>query len=220
MSKPLQHAVANAIAAAWLAGCAAAMAAPVSGQGTWESTLQARDVNGDGVTDAYFDTALNITWLANWNANGPMTWADANAWAAGLDVHGVTGWRLPSTAASADGSVKPDPSSSEMAHMYYVTWGNTGYPDPGYGLVNTANFVNVLNSTAYWSGTDAAGDPDLAWYFYSFLGFQDLGGYTKDSPLYAVAVRDGDVPVLPEPHSLAPVGLGLAGAAAARRRQA
>ena len=103
MSKPLQHAAAKAIAAAWLAGCAAAMAAPVSGQGTWESTLQARDVNGDGVTDAYFDTALNITWLANWNANGPMTWADANAWAAGLDVHGVTGWRLPSTAASGMG---------------------------------------------------------------------------------------------------------------------
>lgn len=65
-------------------------------------------------------------------------------------------------------------------------------------------WAGALNSTVYGSGTDSASDPDLAWYFYSFLGFQDFGGYTKDSPLHAVAVRDGDVPVqLPEPQSLA-----------------
>ena len=198
----------------------AALAAPVSGQGNWETTLQARDINRDGVIDAYFDTALNITWLADWNVNGPMSWHDATAWAGGLDVHGVTGWRLPSTSAAADGRLKPDPSSSEMAHMYYATWGNVGYPDAGYGLSNTADFINVLDSTVYWSGTDVASNPNLAWYFYSFLGFQDLGGYAKSAPLYAVAVRDGDVQVVPEPHTPALLGLALLALCVTRRRGA
>ena len=50
--------------------CAAALAAlalpahsdPAPGQGTWETTLQSRDGNHDGVVEAYYDTALNITW--------------------------------------------------------------------------------------------------------------------------------------------------------------
>ena len=78
-----------------------------AGRGTWETTLQARDVNGDGIVEAYYDTAVNITWLANANAgagstfdnglnptDGRMTWVNANAWAAALNVQGVTGWRL------------------------------------------------------------------------------------------------------------------------------
>ncbi len=58
---------------------------------------------------AYYDTVLNITWLqdanyANTTGYGPadfegkMDWADANAWAAGLSIAGVGGWRLPDTA--------------------------------------------------------------------------------------------------------------------------
>ena len=184
-------------------------AAGIPGQGTWETTLQARDINRDGVVDAYYDTALHITWLANWNANGPMSWYDATAWASTLDVFGISGWRLPSTSATADGSVQPAASSSEMAHMFYTTWGNVGYPSPGYGLSNTADFVNVLDSTVYWSGTDSSTDASLAWYFYSFLGFQDLGGYAKSAPLYAVAVRDGDVQAVPEPHAPALVAAPL-----------
>ena len=38
-----------------------ATAAAVPGQGTWEATLQARDLDGDTITDAFNDTALNIT---------------------------------------------------------------------------------------------------------------------------------------------------------------
>ena len=198
----------------------AAQAGPVAGQGNWETTLQARDINRDGTVDAYFDTGLSITWLADWNANGPMSWFDAKVWAAALNVHSVTGWRLPSTSAAADGRVKPDPSSSEMAHMYYATWGNVGYPDAGYGLSNTADFINVLDSTVYWSGTDVASNPNLAWYFYAFLGFQDLGGYAKSARLYAVAVRDGDVQVVPEPPMPALLGPALLALGLRRRRAA
>jgi hypothetical protein len=38
--------------------------APVLGQGTWETMLQARYLYGDGTTDSFCDTKLNITWLA------------------------------------------------------------------------------------------------------------------------------------------------------------
>lgn len=49
------------LACAAIAGNAHAVG--VAGQGTWETTLQVRDLNGDGGVDAYFDTTLNITWL-------------------------------------------------------------------------------------------------------------------------------------------------------------
>ena len=92
-------------------------AAPVSGQGTWETTLQGRDLDGNlSTAEAYYDTSLNITWLADANAgagsafddipwnggsttDGLMTWSSATAWAAGLNPYGsnITGWRLPTT---------------------------------------------------------------------------------------------------------------------------
>jgi hypothetical protein len=83
-------------------------AVAVSGQGTWETTLQGRDLDGIAATyEAYYDTALDITWLADANyaltsgtdvdgvINGLMTWAGANYWASILDINGITGWRLP-----------------------------------------------------------------------------------------------------------------------------
>ena len=65
------------------------------------------------MADAFYDTVLNVTWLADANAaagtiydtsvfstatDGQMTWLDAKAWAANLSVYGLTGWRLPSMA--------------------------------------------------------------------------------------------------------------------------
>lgn len=156
------------IVAALLLGSAitTAHAVPISGQGTWESTLQGRDLDGNAATfEAYYDTTLDITWLADANAgagstfddgfnstDGRMTWASANAWAAGLDVNGVTGWRLPTVApingasfntafsnnattdlgyADADGWIDgTGVPVSEMGHMYYVTLGNLGFCTP------------------------------------------------------------------------------------------
>lgn len=135
-------------------------AVPVSGQGTWESTLEGRDLDGNTATyEAYYDKTLDITWLADANAFGStMNWADANAWAAGLDVNGITGWRLPTntpangssynTTLSTDGTTDRATATtttdgtdggwrdgsgnaiSEMGHMYYVTLGNLGNCDP------------------------------------------------------------------------------------------
>lgn len=117
--------------------------------GTWEATLHARDINGDGTVDAYFDTALGISWLADvdFGTGGTFqsfTWPESSAWASNLNVYGITGWRLPSarpltgswnlSTISYDGSTDRGQAlpgigwgtASELGHMFYVTLGNTG----------------------------------------------------------------------------------------------
>ncbi len=139
-----------------------ASAVPVIGQGTWETTLQSRDLDGNSATvEAYYGTVLNITWLANANlaqtsgfdADGLMVWATANTWAAGLNINGITGWRLP-TVSPVDGTTADDASqsnigtedlghnisapgtlfagstASEMAHLFYNTLGDKSVCNP------------------------------------------------------------------------------------------
>ncbi len=101
---------------------------------------------------AYYDDVADLTWLTNAN-NGSMTWADANAWAAGLNIDGVTGWRLPNTNPidgnpandnlysfigsedqgyniSVPGTLYGGSLASEMAYLFYNTLGNAGKCDP------------------------------------------------------------------------------------------
>jgi len=140
----------------------------IAGQGTWETTLKPRDINGDGFVDAYYDMTLHITWLADADAaagtpydtstadadgfitaaDGLLYGEDARAWASSLNVHGVTGWRLPET----DEIPPTPPQSSEMASMYYQTLGNSAAPSSTPG--NTGPFSN-LRATEYWTGTKA-----------------------------------------------------------------
>ncbi len=141
--------------AATLAACiATAHAAPVPGQGTWESTLFARDIAGHAVplndpSAAFFwDATTNVTWLANMNQqNSTMNWASAVAWADALTTGGFTDWRLPaiidSGAAGCDFSfaggtdcgynvqTQVGSAYSEWAHLYYVTLGNLAFCPPG-----------------------------------------------------------------------------------------
>ncbi|MDB5811123.1 MAG: hypothetical protein JWN94_3245 [Betaproteobacteria bacterium] len=199
----------------------AANAAPVSGQGTWETTLVARDINGDGNVDAFYDTVLNVTWLANANAgagstfdnglsptDGRMTWANANAWVAALNVLGVTGWRLPEMFPSST-------TSSELSHMYYSTLGNFGPGNPltttgpgTWGFTNTGPFTNLV-SEFYWTGTPAGAG--LAWVWAG----DPISAYHSAEPVTssnrAWAVHSGNVLAVPEPGPSAMLfaGLGL-----------
>ncbi len=128
----------------------------VSGQGTWESTLQGRDLDGNLATfEAYYDTLLGITWLVDANyaltsgydteghIDGRLSWGPALVWAQSLDPYGsgVTGWRLPTAVDlgapgcnfsynGTDCGYNVDTLSSELAHMFYVTLGNLAYRDP------------------------------------------------------------------------------------------
>jgi hypothetical protein len=147
-------------------------AAPISGQGTWETTLQNRDINSDGIVDAFYDTALNITWLRNANASdngtigqnglptGLLNWNAANTWATTLNVYGTAGWRLPTTNdtgtpgcnfaySGTDCGYNVQTSTgnavnSELAHLYYVTLGNL----TGYNASGQAQTGFGLNNTA------------------------------------------------------------------------
>jgi len=209
-----------------------AHAAAISGQGTWESTLQGRDLDGNLSTfEAYYDTALNITWLANANVAGLMTWANANAWAAGLNPYGsgITGWRLPTTNdVGNDGETYTNiyqgvdygyniTAYSEMSHMFYTTLGDKAYcttsgscSQAGWGLTNTGPFSNV-QSDVYWSATEYAPYTYNAWLFYFYDGYQ-LNLY-KTYNYYAWAVHSGDVgaPAVPVPAAVWLFGSGLAG---------
>lgn len=244
MNKPLQ--VLTLIAAVMFSG--AANTAPVSGQGTWETTLQARDLDGNlSTVEAYYDTALNITWLANANVAGSMNWANANAWVAGLNINGITGWRLPATGPvngssfnygysfngsadfgfniSAPGSAYPGSTGSEMAHMFYVTLGDKGYydtsgnsPQAGWGLTNTGPFSN-LQSYDYSSATEYAPNTSYAWRFDTIAGGQDRGD--KNTGRYAWAVHTGDVgaAIVPVPAAVWLFGSGLLGLIGVARRK-
>jgi hypothetical protein len=107
-------------------------AAPVSGQGTWETTLQGRDLDGNLSTfEAYYDTALDITWLADANyamttgadADGLMNWTTANSWAAGLNPYdsGITGWRLPTVTPINGSTFKTNFTTNATSDLGYAT---------------------------------------------------------------------------------------------------
>lgn len=138
-------------------GSFAAQAAPISGRGTWETTLQGRDASGNPVSllsgtavnpdvKYVYDTVLNLTWLANWSGNGLMNWANASAWAANLTDFGG-GWALPTVLdignngclGFANGGTdcgynvygsEVGRRDSPLAHMYYDTLGNLGFYSP------------------------------------------------------------------------------------------
>lgn len=241
------------LAVAALLPWSVAQSAALAGWGTWETTLLPRDLNGDGTVDAFYDTVLDLTWLANANAgagsvydsagyssatDGSMSWANANAWAASLEVFGMTGWRLPKTldtgtpgcnwsnaggtdcgynvqTVSADGLIV----YSEMAHMHYVTLGNKGacavgdvscpHP-PQWMQINTGNFED-LESWVYWSSSTVPNPSAAAWSFDFRTGVQD--GHTQPLEFKAWAVRAGDVPNrVAEPPSWALVLLALSAA--------
>ena len=180
---------------------------------------------------AVYDTDFNITWLANANANGPMNWDNANAWAAGLNVGGYTGWRLPTT--DSDCGESYNCINSEMGHLYYTELGLTqgknitSSTSPYLALFTNFTFNNDI--PAYWTGSAAPsfGSFLQAWVFR--LGYAGAGGnfagqqYTDDQIFwrYAMAVRSGDVggSSVPEPGILGLVGIGTLAWVATRSRR-
>jgi hypothetical protein len=201
-----------------------AQAAPVSGQGTWETTLQARDINADGTVDAWYDTVRDVSWLADAKAirgtvfddgfdtnDGRVTYASATSWVATLNVSGVTGWRLPDI---------------DIQYLYQDTLGNQTAPfGPLRGWTNTGPFDNVADfgvSGWYWRGTA----PEVEYPRAQVWTADGTGAYFYSEPVTnkygAWAVKSGDIMVsaVPEIETWAMMlaGLGLMGAVARRRK--
>lgn len=163
-----------------------------------------------GGTDyqAYYDDVTDVTWLADANAAGRMTWADANTWAAGLDINGVTGWRLPDT-------LQPDPScdsqndpggsfpvqgsgynctGSELGNLFYNVLGGTAHVSITTTHNSNYDLFSNVQSDLYWAATEYAPDISFAWGFYFGNGNQGYDPKSSDI-IYAWAVHDGNADV-------------------------
>jgi hypothetical protein len=223
-----------------------APAAMISGQGTWETTLQGRDLDGNLATvEAYYDTTQNITWLADANyaqttgydADGQMTWNNATTWVTQLNIGGVTGWRLPTTVdVGNDGETEANfyqgidygfniTTHSEMSHLFYVTLGDLAYydtsgggPFPDRGLTNSGPFA-IDSSFAYWSATRFTQTPGRGWWTFNFFsGFQSSDSGLFENQAWAVHSGDVGVPAVPVPAAVWLLLSGIASLAGLSKR--
>jgi len=168
-----------------------------------------RDINGDGTVDAWYDTSTNLTWLASAQE---LTYAEGVSYIAGLDVYGVTGWSWS--------------NRLQISTMYYVDLGNVDEPPGPAGWKNTGPFMGLENGPVgtgsgwFWTGAPLV--PDGPDFFTSEVFAADgLGVFIYQEPstshLGVWAVREGDVPVVPEPETYALMLAGLVGLVARRR---
>lgn len=160
-----------------------------------------------------YDTDYDITWLAdanfamtsNYDADGLMTWSQANTWADQLEYGGYDDWRLP-TALNQDGTGPDgwyddayDHNGSEMGHLFYDELGGTAgesiyeSTDPDLDL-----FLNI-QADLYWTSTSGPYS-GRHWFFAFSNGSQ--WGQPDSYGGYAWAVRDGDVAPVPEPATM------------------
>lgn len=170
---------------------------------------------------AYYDPDANLTWLADANAAGTlMSWTDANTWAAGLNVGGVTGWRLPDTLQPDTGCTDVTSggetygfncTGSEMGNLFYNSLGNTAG-----SLSNAGPFSNV-QSGWYWTATASTSFSGDAWWFSMDQGYQ--GSWSQGSTNHAWAVHSGDVGTVPIPAAAWLFGSGLFGLVGVARRK-
>ena len=230
--------------------------------GTAQAALQFR-LGGQ----AYYDTDLNVTWLADANLaatntfdvwgidlTGYMDWTTAQLWIGAMNSAnylGYSDWRLPVTNPingssmtyslsndgttdygyniSAPGTLYAGSKGSELAYLYANTLGNKAVVDfngnvqVGWSLnPNPGPFSNL--QSGYWSGTEYAPNPTVAWWFNFMYGNQTaslkLSSMYGGGGNYAWAVRTGDVAAVPEADTWAMLlaGLGLVSAAARLRR--
>jgi hypothetical protein len=166
-----------------------------------------------------------------------MNWTDANAWAADLNVAGVTGWRLPDTIdVGNDGATYNNyyqgfdfgyniTTPSELSNMFYSVLGNTAYFDTSGAptgcnpcLTNHGPFSNI-QSGFYWSATEYAPDTGYAWSFNMSNGEQNYGYKAGSYDVYAWAVHSGDVSAVPVPAATWLFGSGLISLISAAKRK-
>ena len=184
---------------------------------------------------AYYDDVADLTWLADANlAGGQVSWDAANALVAGLNIAGITGWRMPEVVDVGNDGITYGgniyqgvdagynfTTHSEISNMFYNVLGNiadfdiAGIAQDG-GAYNQGPFTNFKNSS-YWTGTEyAPSAANQAWYFQTSTGFQSQDG--KANTLFVWAVQSGDVSAVPVPAAVWLFSSGLLGLIGVARR--
>ena len=151
-----------------------------------DAALLGRDLNGSpGSFEAYYDTTLDMTWLANANlaqsntfgvaginAQGRMTWPTANAWIAAMNSAnylGLNTWRLPEMFdINSDGCT-------------VVSFSSFNGGDCGYNVVSTGPqasemaslFYDTLGNLAFFNTSGGIQLPQLG--IQNTAPFQNLG---------------------------------------------
>lgn len=188
-------------------------------QGTWTTTLQGRDLDGNAENgfEAFYDNSLNITWLNKQEVHYPLDWYYSQDWASKQVIFGIDQWRLPKMLGAefansfcnyginTNCGYKSNAATSELAHLYFVTLGISGWPDSGLGLTNIGPFTDILPNV-YWM--ESADFSNFAWRFGFNDGYQDT--YNKIQGGSVWLVHDGDVSPIPEPANNIYFLLGLA----------
>lgn len=202
------------------------IAALVLCAGAAHADLLPRDINGDGIVDAFYDSAQDLTFTADANLpaafglgdglgphpppNGLLEHAHAVAWADSLDLYGVTGWRLPlplSFACRANPDSPPDSPPDPLPFSCVVDKSE-------FSLLPTFSaFSNVQGE--YWLGGLLPFTELMQGRFLLFS--PSTGAYSSTNqgsvPASAWAVHDGDIAALatpvPEPETWALMLLGL-----------
>jgi hypothetical protein len=105
---------------------------------------------------------------------------------------------------TGDGSV-----AAGSENQYLSIWNSVGGSLSGL----QGQFQGVRAGTYFSSSVGP--DPDTAWTIFSPSGFQRAGGGTA----FAVAVRSGDVALVPEPQTYALMLMGVAAVMVALRRR-
>lgn len=228
--------------------CLAAQAQSISGQGTWESTLHGRDLDGNTANgfEAYYDSELNITWLSDANLPGTrgikspsmggdfLSQGEALDFVGGLNLFGITDWRLPTMVdvgqdgcnqanAGSDCGWNVDVHTSELAHMYTVTLGNRNYFDASGNVQDGYGLTNAgpfqnLGAKFYWTDVSYAAEPNQGWFFGMNSGTQSY--IPQSYGLLVWAVHAGDVSAVPELGTVTLMSAGLVVAMGISRRRA
>ena len=183
--------------------------------------LQARDLNGDGAADAFYDALQDLTWLADAGRGAQGRWVDVNSWVDQLVAYGASDWRLPSV------FLPTAPVSPSWCPLLFCTGQISLESELTRLHAQLGGQLNMFSNVQalYFTGTYAVpgmGQP-FAQYVELPSGFS-AGTDELEAPQalgYGWAVRDGDiadVSAIPEPATYALMLVGLAALGCVSRR--